>query len=76
IPGHEGSKIPGHEGSKIPGHEGSKIPGHEGSTLAGTGANAFFENLKLYKNIESPWNISGFTKRPVEKTPEAKSAEG
>ncbi len=83
IPGHEGSKIPGHEGSKIPGQEGSKIPSQEGSKipsqegskipsqegskLAGGGSNAFFDNLRLFKNIESRWNISGFTKKPEDR---------
>jgi hypothetical protein len=63
IAGHEGSKIAGHEGSKIAGHEGSKIAGHEGSKLASGGNEAFFENLRLFKNIESRWNVSGFTKK-------------
>ena len=66
IAGQEGSKIAGQEGSKIAGQEGSKIAGQEGSKLAGGGSSAFFDNLRLFKNIESRWNISGFTKRPVE----------
>ncbi|MEP6848770.1 MAG: clostripain-related cysteine peptidase [Acidobacteriota bacterium] len=63
--GHEGSKMAGHEGSKMAGHEGSKMAGHEGSKMADGGSSyAFFDNLKLFKNIESRWNISGFTKKP------------
>ena len=69
IPGQEGSKIPGQEGSKIPGQEGSKIPGQEGSKMAGGGSSAFFQSLRLFKNIESHWNISGFTKRPSDEEP-------
>lgn len=66
IAGHEGTKIAGHEGTKIAGHEGTKIAGHEGTKLAGGGSSAFFNSLKLFKNIESRWDISGFTKKPDE----------
>jgi hypothetical protein len=66
ISGQEGSKIAGQEGSKIAGQEGSKIAGQEGSKLAGGGASAFFNSLGLFKNIESRWDISGFTKKPDE----------
>jgi hypothetical protein len=66
IAGQEGSKIAGQEGSKIAGQEGSKIAGQEGSKLAGGGSNAFFNSLRLFKNIESRWDISGFTKKPDE----------
>jgi hypothetical protein len=69
IAGQEGSKIAGQEGSKIAGQEGSKIAGQEGSKLAGGGtggSGAFFQSLRLFKNVESRWNISGFTKRPGE----------
>jgi len=71
IAGQEGSKIAGQEGSKIAGQEGSKIAGQEGSKMAGGGASAFFNSLRLFKNIESRWNISGFTK----KTDETDSAD-
>ena len=63
ISGQEGSKISGQEGSKISGQEGSKISGQEGSKLGGGGASAFFNSLRLFKNIESRWDISGFTKK-------------
>ncbi|HTH37263.1 MAG TPA: clostripain-related cysteine peptidase [Pyrinomonadaceae bacterium] len=66
IAGTEGSKIAGTEGSKIAGTEGSKLAGTEGSKLAGGGSNAFFNSLRLFKNVESRWNISGFTKRKDE----------
>ncbi|HVF30119.1 MAG TPA: clostripain-related cysteine peptidase [Pyrinomonadaceae bacterium] len=66
IAGHESSKIAGHESSKIAGHESSKIAGHESSKLGGGGSNAFFDDLKLFKNIETKWNISGFTKKAEE----------
>jgi len=32
--------------------------------LGGGGASGFFNSLKLFKNIESRWNVSGFTKKP------------
>ena len=68
IAGQEGSTIAGQEGSKIAGQEGSKIAGQEGSKLAGggSGASAFFQSLRLFKNVESRWDVSGFTKRPEE----------
>jgi serine/threonine protein kinase len=52
--------------TKIAGHEGTKIAGHEGTKLAGGGSSAFFNSLQLFKNIESRWDISGFTKKPDE----------
>jgi hypothetical protein len=66
IAGQEGSKIAGQEGSKIAGQEGSKIAGQEGSKLAGGGggSSAFFNSLRLFKNVESRWDVSGFTKKP------------
>ena len=66
VAGQEGSKISGQEGSKIAGQEGSKIAGQEGSKLAGGGSSAFFNSLRLFKNIESRWDISGFTKKSDE----------
>jgi predicted CopG family antitoxin len=63
IAGQEGSKIAGQEGSKIAGQEGSKIAGQEGSKLAGGGASAFFQSLRLFKNVESRWDVSGFTRK-------------
>jgi hypothetical protein len=67
IAGQEGTKIAGQEGSKIAGQEGSKIAGQEGSKLAaGGGASAFFQSLRLFKNVESRWDISGFTRKPDE----------
>jgi Clostripain family len=66
IAGQEGSKIAGQEGSKIAGQEGSKIAGQEGSKMAGGGASGFFSSLRLFKNIESRWDISGFSKKPDE----------
>jgi hypothetical protein len=74
--GQEGSKMAGQEGSKMAGQEGSKMAGQEGSKMAGGGSNAFFNSLRLYKNIESRWDISGFTKRPEEPVPETNDADG
>ncbi|CAN5329285.1 clostripain-related cysteine peptidase [soil metagenome] len=71
------TRLAGQEGSKLAGQEGSKLAGQEGSKLAGGGgSNAFFDNLRLFKNIESRWNISGFTKKPGEydKTPTAEKS--
>ena len=72
ISGQEGTRISGQEGTKISGQEGTKISGQEGTRIAGGGANAIFSSLRLFKNIESRWDISGFTKKP-EETPIAAS---
>ena len=74
--GQEGSKMAGQEGSKMTGQEGSKMAGQEGSKLGGGGSNAFFNNLRLFKNVESRWDISGFTKKPEEPAPETNNADG
>jgi hypothetical protein len=63
IAGEQGSKIAGEQGSKIAGEEGSKLAGEIGSKLAGGGSSAFFNSLRLFKNVERRWNVSGFTKR-------------
>jgi len=76
IAGQEGSKIAGQEGSKIAGQEGSKIAGQEGSKLGGGGSAAFFNSLRLFKNIESRWDISGFTKKAEGSDLETPDADG
>jgi hypothetical protein len=63
IAGQEGTRIAGQEGTRIAGQEGTRIAGQEGSKLAGGGAGAFFQSLRLFKNVESRWDISGFTKK-------------
>jgi len=63
IAGQEGTRIAGQEGTRIAGQEGTRIAGQEGSKLAGGGAGGFFQSMRLFKNIESRWDISGFTKR-------------
>jgi len=73
IAGQQGSKIAGQQGSKIAGQQGSKIAGQQGSKMAGVGSDAFFGSLRMFKNVEGRWNISGFTKKleeSVTKTPE------
>jgi hypothetical protein len=74
--GQEGSKMAGQEGSKMAGQEGSKMAGQEGSKLGGGGSNAFFSSLRAFKNIESRWDISGFTKKPEESVPETPNGDG
>lgn len=50
--------------TKIAGQEGTRITGQEGTRLAGGGSSTFFISLRLFTNVESRWNISGFTKKP------------
>ncbi len=64
IAGQEGAKIAGQEGAKIAGQEGAKIAGQEGAKLGGGSSSDFFARLRLYKNIETRWNISGFSRNP------------
>ena len=66
IAGQEGTRIAGQEGTRIAGQEGTRIAGQEGTRLAGGGAGTFFQSMRLFKNIESRWDISGFTKKPDE----------
>jgi len=68
IAGQEGTRIAGQEGTRIAGQEGTRIAGQEGTRIAGggSGGSAFFQSLRLFKNVESRWDISGFTKKPDE----------
>ena len=66
IAGQEGTRIAGQEGTRIAGQEGTRMAGQGRTRLAGGGSNAFFESLQLFKNVESRWDISGFTKKPEE----------
>ena len=65
IAGQEGTRIAGQEGTRIAGQEGTRIAGQEGTRMAGAGggSNQFFDSLKLFKNVESRWDISGFSKK-------------
>ena len=60
------TKIAGQEGTRIAGQEGTRIAGQEGMRLAGGGTGGFFQSMRMFKNVESRWNISGFTKKPDE----------
>lgn len=65
LAGSKDSKLAGSKDSKLAGSKDSKLAGSKDSKLAGSGGtDQFFDALRLFKNIESPWNISGFTKRP------------
>jgi len=67
IAGQEGTRIAGQEGTRIAGQEGTRIAGQEGTRLAGGGGSGhFFDSLRLFKNIEGRWNISGLSKKPEE----------
>jgi hypothetical protein len=64
LAGSKDSKLAGSKDSKLAGSKDSKLAGSKDSKLAGSGGtDQFFDALRLFKNIESPWNISGFTKR-------------
>jgi hypothetical protein len=65
IAGQEGTRIAGQEGTRIAGQEGTRIAGQEGTRMAGGngGSSQFFNSLKLFKNIDSRWDISGFSKK-------------
>ena len=66
IAGQEGTRIAGQEGTRIAGQEGTRIAGQEGTRMAGGGSSGFFDSLRLFKNVESRWDISGFTKKPTD----------
>ena len=65
IAGQEGTRIAGQEGTRIAGQEGTRIAGQEGTRMAGAGGGSsqFFDSLKLFKNVESRWDVSGFSKK-------------
>ena len=65
LAGDKTSKLAGDKTSKLAGDRTSKLAGDRTSKMAGGGggSNQFFDRLQLFKNIESRWNISGFTKK-------------
>ena len=65
LAGEKDSKLAGEKDSKLAGEKDSKLAGERDSKMAGGsgGSGAFFDSLRLFKNIESRWNISGFTKK-------------
>ncbi len=75
LAGERDSKLAGERDSKLAGERDSKLAGERDSKLGGVGSSAFFSSLRLFKNIESRWNISGFTKTPAESEPTAESAQ-
>ncbi len=69
------AKMGGREGTKMGGREGTKMGGREGTKMGGGGdSGSFFDSFELFKNIETPWNLSGFTKTP-KKNPYEESGE-
>ncbi len=67
LAGEKDSKLAGEKDSKLAGEKDSKLAGERGSKLAGSGgSSAFFDSLRMFKNIEGRWNISGFTKKAAD----------
>jgi hypothetical protein len=66
VAGQEGTRMAGQEGTRMAGQEGTRMAGQEGTRMAGSGSSNFFHSLKMFKNVESHWNFSGFTKKPEE----------
>ncbi len=66
LAGQRDSKLAGQRDSKLAGQRDSKLAGQRDSKMAGgsSASTAFFDNLKLFKNIEMPWNVSGFSRDP------------
>ncbi|MGI8543571.1 MAG: clostripain-related cysteine peptidase [Aridibacter sp.] len=73
LAGQQNSKIAGQQNSKLSGQQNSKLAGQQSSKMDSGGSNTFFDNLKLFKNIESPWNISGLSKKPDEQEDESEN---
>jgi hypothetical protein len=71
LAGENSSKLAGEHSSKLAGEHSSKLAGEHSSKMAGSGSNAFFGSLQGFKNIESRWNISGFTKKPAKHSSES-----
>lgn len=67
LAGERDSKLAGERDSKLAGERDSKLAGDRGSKLAGGGGSStFFDSLRMFKNIEGRWNISGFTKKAAD----------
>lgn len=76
LAGERDSKLAGERDSKLAGERDSKLAGERNSKMAGGGSNTFFDNLRLFKNIESRWDISGFTKKKSDSVQESEAASG
>lgn len=75
------TRLGGSAGStRLGGSASSTRLGGSGSStrLGGGGLEAFFGTLQLFKNVESEWNISGFSKKPEGHvtTPESDRSDG
>jgi Clostripain family len=68
------SKMGSSQTSKMGSSQTSKMGSSQTSKLGGGGVDAFYEKLKLWKNIESRFDISGFTRRPEETEPKANNS--
>ena len=69
-----GSPVQKGAGSPVQKGAGSpvqKSAGSQVSKLGGGGSNAFFDNLVLFKNVESKYNVSGYTRKPDDPEPES-----
>ncbi|MFN0139112.1 MAG: clostripain-related cysteine peptidase [Pyrinomonadaceae bacterium] len=74
--GESGGKMGGESGGKMGGESGGKMGGESGGKMGGGGSsNVLFSSLRLHKNIETKWNISGFTKTPAESESDGESAD-
>jgi hypothetical protein len=62
-------KMANSQTSKMANSQMSRLANSQTSKMGGGGLDAFYEKLKLWKNIESRFDISGFTKRPEETEP-------
>jgi len=68
------SKMGTSQTSKLGSSQTSKMGTSQTSKLGGGGVDAFYEKLKLWKNIENRFDISGFTRRPEKAEPDAASS--
>lgn len=62
--GQNSSRMPGQQTTRLAGQSTGRLSGQNTTRLAGIESNQFFDFLRLFKNIESPWNVSGFSKPP------------
>jgi hypothetical protein len=70
----QSAKMGSSQSAKMGSSQSAKMGSSQSAKMGGGGVTAFYEKLRLWKNIESEFNISGFTKRPGETESEAADA--
>jgi hypothetical protein len=63
------AKMGSSQTAKMGSSQTAKMGSSQTAKMAGGDVAAFYEKLRMWKNIESQFDISGFTKRPEDTLP-------